>query len=235
MNSTLEKLYIPLSIVIAGIIIASGVFFSFLKTSGNSPANQIAQTNTRTTQNVDIKNVKIKGEPFIGDKNAPVTVAYWSDYQCPFCKKFDEETLPEVIQNYVNTGKIKVVFKDLAFLGPDSETAAITARAVWEVAPQKFEEWHKTVYNNQDNENSGWGSQDDLLALTKTVLGSNDEEKVAELIQTKKSEYQKVIDADKIEASSFGIQRTPTFIIGKHLLSGAQPYAVVKQLIDTQL
>ncbi|MBI2023890.1 thioredoxin domain-containing protein [Candidatus Giovannonibacteria bacterium] len=70
-----------------------------------------------------IVDVDIKNEPFIGDPNAPVTIAYWSDFQCPFCQRFEQNTLPTLVDQYVKTGKVKIVFKDFQFLGPDSQDA----------------------------------------------------------------------------------------------------------------
>lgn len=94
---------------------------------------------------VDIKNVKVAGSPFIGDANAPVVIVEWFDYQCGYCKKFDAETLPSIIKNYVETGKVKVVFKDFQFLSPMSETAGIYGKAVWELYPEKYFAWHEAM------------------------------------------------------------------------------------------
>jgi protein-disulfide isomerase len=160
-------------------------------------------------------------------------VAEWADYQCPFCKRFDQDAIKQMMTEYINTGKVKLVFKDFAFLGPDSDTASLAARAVWEVAPDKFGQWHEAMYAKQDTENGGWGSKDDILALTKSL--GIDSGKVGQLMTDKAVEYQKLMDADKAEGSANGINGTPGTIIGTQLLSGAQPYAAVKQLIEAEL
>jgi protein-disulfide isomerase len=102
----------------------------------------------------DSSKVNTVGEPFIGSVTAPVTLAYWSDYQCPFCQRFEEQTLPTIIQTYVNTGKVKVVFKDFPFLGPASLVDAEYARAVWALYPDKFFAWRTAIFTNQQPENS---------------------------------------------------------------------------------
>lgn len=183
--------------------------------------------------NVDISKVKITGQPFIGKANAPATIAYWYDYQCPFCKRSEEDAIPQLIADYVKTGKVKLVYKDFQFLGPDSQTAGLAGRAVWEVAPDKFSEWHKAMYDKQDNENSGWGSRADILALTKSL--GIDSAKVDKLMTTKADEYQKAMASDKAEGSGFGVSGTPSFIIGKQLIVGAQPYSSLKVAIDEAL
>ncbi len=237
-----NKLSIPSAIIVAGLIIAGAVFFATGSSNKFKPNNnnraQVAgrqqpQRQQPTKQAVDISKVDIKGEPFIGNPNAPVTIAYWSDYQCPFCKRFEEGALTQVIKNYVNTGKVKIVFKDFQFLGPDSQTAGLAARAVWEVAPNKFYLFHKAMYDRQDEENSGWGNKADILKLIKG-LGINSV-KVGQLMTNNANEYQQEMSADRAEGSSFGINGTPGVIIGNNIIAGAQPYSAVKQLIDLQL
>ncbi len=230
-----NNLSIPAAIVIAGALIAGAVFFSNKGSTNNVASTPQPQAVGQPSgQAVDIAKVKTAGQPFIGNPNAPITMAYWYDYQCPFCKRFETDVMPQLITDYVKTGKVKIVYKDFQFLGPDSQTAGIAGRALWEVAPDKFYEWHKAMYEKQDNENGGWGSKDDVLALTKTILGS-DTDKVARLILSKQTEYQKAMDADKAEGSSFGVSGTPSSIIGKQMIVGAQPYSAVKQLIELAL
>lgn len=235
-----KGLSVPVAIIIAGILIAGSVYFSSGKSSGTTGATnsgnqpkQAQQNGQSTAQAVDISNAKIDGHPSIGNPNAPVTIAYWSDYQCPFCRKTEEEVIPQLINDYIKTGKVKLVYKDFQFLGADSQTAGLAEHAVWEVAPDKFYQWHKSMYDNQDSENSGWGSKADILALTKSV--GIDATKVEQLMTSKADEYQKAMDADKSEGGSFGVSGTPSYIIGKQLVVGAQPYLVVKAAVDQAL
>ncbi len=231
-----NNLSIPVAIVIAGALIAGALYLGTSK-GANTVAvnNQQGQQAAQQAQGVavDIAKVKTAGEPFVGSPNAPVTMAYWFDYQCPFCRRFEEDAMTQVMTNYVKTGKVKVVFKDFQFLGADSQTAGLAERAVWDVAPDKFYEWHKAMYDKQDSENSGWGNKADVLALTKSL--GIDSAKVEQLMTSKATEYQKAMDADKAEGGAFGINGTPGSIIGKNLISGAQPYSAVKQLIDLAL
>ncbi len=204
------------------------------KTATTSGQQQVAAPQ-QPTQKVNIKDVDLKGEPYIGDSNAPVVMAYWLDYQCPFCKRFETETLPTLIEKYVRTGKLKIVFKDFQFLGPDSQTAGLAESAVWEVAPQAFEAWNKAMYEKQDDENAGWGKKEDIIALTRTIPGI-DAEQVFALMDQKKDAYQKELDEDKAEGGNkFGVTGTPGFVIGDQHIVGAQPVNVFTQLIDSML
>lgn len=229
------QLAVPIAIVVGAGIIAIALYVSIGKTPNPSVATvkNPAVAQAPTAPEVDITKVKTDGEPFVGSKDAPVKVAYWSDYQCPFCKRFEGDAIKQLMTDYVQTGKVKIIYKDFQFLGVDSQTAGLIGRAVWEIAPDKFPQWHQAVYDKQDSENSGWGNKTDILALTKSF--GIDSVKVNQLISDKAVEYQKVMDSDKAEGGTFGIQGTPGTIIGKTFVNGAQPYAVVKQLVDTEL
>ena len=182
---------------------------------------------------VDISKVNVSTSPFVGDAGAPVVVAEWFDYQCPYCKKFDQEVISQLYDEYIKTGKVRLVLKDYQFLGQDSQTTALAARAVWEAAPDKFYDWNKAVFEKQDDENGGWGDKADILDLTNSL--GIDSAKVDQLMTSNAEKYQALIDADKTEGSSFGITGTPAVIVGKQLLSGFKSYTSLKEAVDTAL
>ncbi len=231
---TKNNLATPIAIVIAGVIIAGALVIG-LRSSGSSSAAATDPSAQQPAQAVDISQVKTAGEPFIGQANAPVTIAYWYDYQCPFCKQNEETAMPQIITDYVDTGKVKIVFKDFQFLGPDSQTLGQFSRAVWAAAPDKFYLWHKAVYDNAGTENTGWATHAKIMSITTSVLGAAEANAVNQLVITNSATYQKEMDADKAEGTAFGISGTPGFIIGKQLIEGAQPYAAIKQVIDLTL
>lgn len=200
------------------------------------PSNQIAgdPQQPQPQVKVNIKDVDIKNEPFIGDENAPITLAYWFDFQCPFCQKFETETMSTLIEKYVNTGKLKIVFKDFQFLGPDSTTAGLAENAVWEVAPQSYKAWHEAMYKNQDAENGGWGKKEDIITMTQSIPGI-DADQVSLLMEQNKDKYQKELDDDNQEGAKFGVSGTPGFVIGDQSISGAQPLSTFTQIIDALL
>lgn len=232
-----SALYTPAAIVIAGIIIGVSVFFAF---SGNTPS---LGGNGAPTAQVNIEDVQLDGHPFIGDARAPVAIAYWSDYQCPFCKAVEmghpqipniDPAIPEIIREYVDTGKVKIVFKDYAFLSEDSTTAALWGRAVWDLFPNKYWEWREAMYEAQDEEHGGFGDEASIRELTRGISGI-DVAAVEARIGEKQAEYQQVIDADKAEGTAFGIQGTPGFIIGETLIPGAASFQEFKTAIEAVL
>jgi protein-disulfide isomerase len=243
-NDTIQKLSTPVAIVVAGALIAAAVYFASI--SGNSVRGNLAAAGAGAAGAqvaVNIKDVKIAGEPFIGNPNAPVILAYWADYQCPFCKAVDVGGIPQIpitpafpilIKNYVDTGKLKIVFKDFAFLGPDSITAALYGQAVWELYPNKYYEWREAMMVAQDEEHGGFGNEDSIISLSDSISGVSGA-KLKALVAQKTEVYIKGIDADKAEGASFGIQGTPGFITGTKLIAGAADPSEFTAAIDAQL
>lgn len=225
----------PSAILLGAIIIALAIVWALHPSATTSPTTAAQNVANPSAQAVDISNVKTAGEPFVGDASAPVTIAYWFDYQCPFCKQDEETALPQVIKDYVNTGKVKIVFKDFPFLGPDSETLSIAARAVWAVAPSQFYDWHKAIFDAQGEEGSGWASQSEIMSVTTQVLGASDAAQVSSLMTSQATTYENEIAADKAEGTSFGVNGTPAMIIGKQLLVGAEPTSSIEAAIQTAL
>lgn len=226
--SFMERYLTPIAVLVGAVIIAGAFIFGH----GGKPSDTTGQP---AAQQADIKNVKTAGEPFIGDPNAPVTMAFWFDYQCPFCKQFEQNVSSQLYENYVKTGKLKIVFKDFPFLGQDSMTGAEFARAMWEAYPDHFYEWYQAMFVAQDDEgDQGFGDLDSIKALTAKIPGV-DVDKVVALMNQKKSQYDAAIAADRDEGQAMGVNGTPAAIIGTSLVSGAQPYSAVAPFIDAQL
>jgi protein-disulfide isomerase len=201
---------------------------------GSSPQNLFGPSSNDSTDGSATAKMSSATVPFIGNAKAPVVVTYWSDYQCPYCRVEEEDVLSRLIKEYVETGKVKVEFKEVTFIGPDSQTADLAGRAVWEVAPNRFFQWYKTVLSHQGAENSGWASKDNIIALTRTVPGI-DADTVARLMTEHAAAYQKLIEADRAEAAAKGVVRVPAAIIGTQLILNAQPYVWYKTAIDSAL
>jgi protein-disulfide isomerase len=226
----LEKYLTPIAVLAGAIIIALAYMFGH----GGAPAAQ--QQGQQPAVAVDVKQVKTDGSPFIGSPTAPETLALWFDYQCPFCKQFEQTITPQLIENYVKAGKLKIVFKDFQFLGEDSNTAALYARAVWEAYPDHFYDWFKAVMDAQDAEgDQGFGDLASIDKVTKEKVPAIDTAKIKSLMDTNKAKYSQAIAADRAEGSSYGINGTPSVIVGKKLLSGAVPYAQIQATIDAEL
>lgn len=234
-QSFIERYLTPIAVVLGALIIALALYYGHSST-GTTPAAGTQPAAQGATQAVNIANVKTDGDPYIGSPTAPVTMAVWFDYQCPFCKQFDEGALSQIYTNYVQTGKVKVVFKDFPFLGNDSIAAGEFARAVWALYPQQFYGWYLAMFNAQDAEgDQGFGNQATIVAMTKVQVPQIDTSKVVAYITANQSTIDAELTADRTEGTSFGIQGTPSMIVGTTLLQGAQDYPTVQKLLDAQL
>lgn len=231
--------YLPGAILLAGAMIAIGLFY------GLAGTRSAAVVDPNQPRKVDVKDVSITADdPFIGKANAPLTMVYWSDYQCPFCKAVEvggipqipiEPSIPILIKEYVDTGKLKIVFKDYPFLGQDSTVAAEYEHAIWELYPDKFYSWREEMFKAQDDEgDKGFGDAASIDALIKKLPGF-DLAKIKALVAQKKAHYDAAAQADQQEGSKFGIQGTPGFIIGTQAIDGAVAPAQFKAAIDSQL
>ena len=228
-------LYTPISIIAAGIIVAIAIVGVNMHSSGSAA---VATGNTQGTTppaNLDSSQVSSTGNPTLGVDSAPLTIDYWFDYQCPFCKQNEATVMPQLIKDYVDTGKVKIVFKDFSFLGTDSDTLGHYGRAVWQVAPQKFYAWHAAIYANQGEENTGWATPAVIQRITSTVLTSAETAQVVQLATADATKYQAAMDADKQEGEQDGVQGTPAMLIGTQMIAGAEPYAQIKSAIDQEL
>ncbi len=173
-------------------------------------------------------------EPFIGREDAPLTVHYWHDFQCPICKRFETETLPTLINEYVEPGEVRIVFRGYPFIGAHSTEAALVAHAVWETHPQSYFLWHQAMFEAQDRENGGFGDRASILELTGAVEGI-DIDDVSAALSAHEAAYRAEVDVDRQEGESRGVRSTPSFLIGTQQVHGAQPAAVFRQLINTHL
>jgi len=174
------------------------------------------------------------GSPILGDTNAPITVIEFGDYQCYFCNQFFHKTEGSILKNFVETGKVKIIFKDYTIIGDDSIAAAHAAHCADDQG--SFWKYHDILYNNWTGENNGWASSKNLLQFAKDVgLDTNDFTKC--MIDSKHSST--IIKSNQ-DAKDLGLTGTPTFfIIGTDnkvtKLVGAQPYDVFEKIFNSEL
>jgi protein-disulfide isomerase len=138
----------------------------------------------------------------------------FADLQCPFCGQYGREVLPTVVERYVRTGKVKLVFQNLAFLGEDSVEAATMAAAA--ARQGKLFQFVDLVYRNQGAENTGWVDDDYLTRIGRAVgldvpRALSDREDPSVNAQ---------MDAARTAAEAAGIDSTPAFLVQR---AGGRP------------
>lgn len=171
------------------------------------------------------------GDAFsIGDPDAPITIVEFTDYQCPYCSRHFQQTYPQLLTNYVDAGLVRYVFKDfpLTSIHPQALEAAEAARCAGE--QDAYLQMHDILFNRQNE----WGVPD---AATLFVGYAGELGLDADAFSTCLSDgrYEGAIQADLDEGIRLGVTGTPGFFINGRFLSGAQPYAVFQQALDTIL
>jgi len=199
---------------------------------------QVPTTTQQQAPPPSIISVSLDDDPVKGNPDASVVIVEFSDFQCPFCSRFYHQTLPLIEENYIDTGKVKFVYRDLPLdnLHPNARPAHIASECADEQG--MFWGYHDILFENQaqwnrlgsDDLNSALIQYADSLGLNsasfESCLGS----------QTIADE----VNADYLQGASYGVTGTPTFFIGNEdggfiKLVGAQPYATFQQVIDSQL
>lgn len=209
-------------------IVGSGNGFSFLKGSGSDSE----QPTTTPPIVVDPEKIKTSDDPSVGRDDAPVTIVEFSDFQCPFCRRFYEDTYIQLKKEYIDTGKARLVFRDYPL--PFHPAAGVSAQAGECAQDQgKFSEYHDRIFAEQAKKGTGtveYGAAE-LKAWARSV-GMNGSDFDSCLDSGK---YADEVAEDMKDGSAAGVDGTPSFFINGALVVGAQPYAVFKQAIDAAL
>lgn len=154
----------------------------------------------------------------LGRPDAPVTIDLYEDFQCPACEAWGRNVFPSLVSNELAAGTARIVFHDMAFLGPESMLAG---RAAYAGAQQgSFWDMWATLYANQGRENSGAFSRERLLTMADR-LGLDVSRFEADMDSR---EAEAAIEASRADAGRAGVTSTPTLIIGGEALIGVQPY-----------
>lgn len=153
-----------------------------------------------------------------------------SDFQCPYCRAWHEETYPEVVKEFVETGKARLAY--INFPIPGHRNAWPAAEAAMCAATQgRFWPVHDALFQTQQK----WESLQDPTTLFDSLATSAGVDMGPYHECISKHEMRALIQADIDRARESGVNATPTFIIGDQSVSGAQPIQVFRQLIDAAL
>lgn len=168
--------------------------------------------------------------PILGNKDAKVTLIEFADFRCPFCEQFFSQTEPQIIQNYINTGKVKMAFRHYAFLGPASTVAANAAECANDQG--KFWNYYNYLYKNQPPESDTSMYNSDTLTKGAVALGM-DGTKFKTCLDSKTDDSK--VQQDLADGTKAGVNGTPAFFVNGVFISGAQPYSVFQKAIDAAL
>jgi len=177
----------------------------------------------------------------MGDPNAPVKILEYSDFQCPYCRQFWQNTEAQIVDAYVKTGKVYFVYHSMGNFVSDNinksqGTASTESQDAAEAAycagdQNKFWEYHDTLYTNWNGENQGGFVRKRLDAFAQTLGLDMPAFKAC----MDSSKYASQVSQDGADGLKAGVQGTPSFVINGKLVEGALPFDSFKQEIDAAL
>lgn len=165
-----------------------------------------------------------------GSETAPVTIVEFSDYQCPFCRSFYNSTLPQLRREYVDTGKVRFIYKDFPLsFHPQARRYAEAARCAGDQG--KYFDMHDKIF--QEQEKLGQGTVD--VPFDKQWAADLGLDTTAFDTCLDSGKYAQAVQQDFADGVAVGVSGTPTFFVNGQQIVGAQPYSVFKQAIDAEL
>ena len=260
MKNNPQNYLTPIAIIVAGIIIASGVVakeqlqnrLGLSKTSAVQ-GTETANPNTATDQQAavgseqlefDLNYIKATAtDGKVGKDNAPIKMTIFSDYACPYCgaaagqlqSVIDslktqspdwEPIIPNVITDYVNSGKVQLIFREFVVHGPAAAKAAEAAQCA--VDSGKYLEMGDAIFQNQEDWSSETDPTEKLIAIGKSI-GVN----IADCL--KNGTKTASVNQDIEDGQKAGVTGVPTFFVNDEAVVGAQPYSEFKKIVDSKL
>jgi len=210
------KLYYLAIPIMIGVLVG-GVLSEYGVDSNNSEK----LTSTKLIEN---------GSPFMGSINAPITIVEWGDYQCTFCYKFHQNTLDIINEDFIKTGKVKIIFKDFPLNGVDSKLAAEASYCAQD--QEKYWKYHDELFKNWGGERTGWITRESLDKFAETV--DLDLKKFNKCLDDHK--YENKVDLLYEFGKEIGIDATPSFLVFNDQkmikIRGNQPLEVFLKTFD---
>ena len=161
----------------------------------------------------------------MGDPNAPVTLVEYASLACHHCADFHKKTLPQIKERFIDTGKVKLIFRDFPFDGP-AFAAAMTARCA---PPARYFQFVSVLFENQELWSHSPNPREALARIAK--LGGMSQESFDRCVDNK--ELFEGLRKRQLEAEQqYGIRSTPTFILGDKKITGNQPFDVFEKALS---
>lgn len=235
----MDKNTIP--ILMVGAMISLGLFFGLRGRDNPPPLTEKSEVVVAEKQ-IQVK-VSIDDDAIRGDKTkASVAIVEFSDYECPFCKRFTDETIEDIVKNYVETGKVIMIFRDLPlpFHEPAASREAMAAECARDQGgDEKYYEFHDSIFANTLG--NGQGISKENLGGLADKMGLNGDELISCIDDEK---FKSEVEADVRDAGRVGINGTPGFVVGRldeeggvtgEVISGAVPFSTFESVIEKYL
>ncbi|NMR32081.1 DsbA family protein [Crystallibacter degradans] len=196
-------------------------------------SQQAAQAGQDTAQSGAVLDMsrRIADDPAaLGAVDAPVVMVEYADYRCPFCGLFARDVLPPLVEKYVDSGRLRIEWRDLPVFGEQSMEAAVAGRAAGEQG--RFWEFNKAVFAVAPERGHAELDRERLMDIAKEA-GVPDLKKFEQDLDS--PDLREAVGKDVREAASLGASGTPTFLVNETPFVGAQPLEAFEKAIDEAL
>ncbi len=196
--------------------------------TGDSPS----PSGDQGTETVSMDQIELEGEPTMGSSDAPVTLVMYEDFECPFCQQFEQNAVPQIVSNYVESGDVRLVWKDfpLAQLHPWATPAAEAMECVyrqdedafWTVKDRIFENQNTLSTSNVQDQIKSWAAEEGVSeSAVQSCIDSGD--------------ATQEVEDDQSEGRTIGVSGTPSVVVNGELIVGAQPFSRFESAIESAL
>jgi protein-disulfide isomerase len=168
----------------------------------------------------------------MGAADAPVVMEIWEDFQCPYCQRFTYEIEPGIVEQYVGTGDVRIVFRNLAFLGNESHWAAVAASLAAE--QDMFWPFHDYLFANFGGNESGSFHIDRLLDMGEAVGLDMERFREGLMLENARERWAEIEAVSRMEAYAQGINATPTVVVNGVPL-GSPDFETISDAVDIEL
>ncbi|HLD70520.1 MAG TPA: DsbA family protein [Negativicutes bacterium] len=231
--------WVSLSIVAGAVIISGAIIYS-----GSKPSAGPALNNNNPTPQPGVPvTVSMDDDAVLGNANASVTLIEFSDYECPFCKRHFTDVYPQIKKDYIDTGKVKMVFRDFIAVPSHNPLATTQAEAAQCAKDQggdsAYFAFHDQIFAKTTSNGNGMPVSE-LSNIARAVglnVGTFDQ-----CVSSRK--FKAEVEKDQADGAAAGITGTPSFVVGKSsadgkvtgkIIVGAQPYSAFQAAIEEAL
>ncbi len=221
----MQKYLTPLSILFAGLLIAGS--FYFVQNSEDVIEEGPILTQEELQTSVSLKKWTSVDGFSVGDPQAPIEMIEYSDYACPFCARFWEQTLSPIKTNYIEKGLVRYTYKDLPVVGGNRASEA--AHCAEEQGA--FWEYHDVLYSRHSQDRGRWSNPEIHRAYAE-FLGLDSDRLVSCFNER---HYQQDVADNLSEGQAAGFSGTPSFLVNDEMVLGAKPFQSFQEVIENEL
>lgn len=225
MNSTNKKKDKPVGMRLAVIltVVALGILAAI-----------VILNNQKETTVAETEQIDVSGQPTLGEAEAPVTIVEFGDFKCPSCKAWGETIHPQLVQDYIDTGKVKFSYINVLFHGEESIVGSLAAEAVYQQSPESYWDFHKALFAEQPtvDHDAAWLTPEKVVEVAKKFPAIDSEQLISKMEATAAKE---AVEKDTQLVEEAGVAQTPTIVINGQIMEDPFDYDAIKAVIDKEL